>query len=108
VTKYLHRITGILFFILGISLFVAYLLMHNGIYPVQSAWWIQRADLSFALTTILYGGTGLYLSIHPKDKPSRTLAFTIGILLAAFFVFLFVLNFWEALGLPQGEMLLTF
>lgn len=86
---------------------MAYLLMHNGIYAAGSAWWIQRADLSFALTTILYGGTGLYLSVHPKDTPSRALALGIGIPLAAFFIFLFVLNFWEALGLPQGEMLLA-
>ncbi|MCF7844332.1 MAG: hypothetical protein K9M03_00700 [Kiritimatiellales bacterium] len=106
-THYLHKVTGILFFLLGISLFVAYLLMHNGIYASQTAWWIQRADLSFALTTLIYGGTGLYLSIHPKDKPSRALALTIGIPVAAFFVFLFILNFWEVLGLPQGEMLIN-
>jgi len=104
--SYLHKLTGFLFFILGISLFVAYLLMHNGIYPAESAWWLQRADLSFALTTILYGGTGLYLSIHPKEKPSRTLALVIAIPLVAFFIFIFVLNFWEVLGFPQGEMLL--
>ncbi|MFH1670854.1 MAG: hypothetical protein ABIA92_04705 [Patescibacteria group bacterium] len=105
-TSYLHKLTGLLFFFLGISLFVAYPLMHNAIYPVQSAWWLQRADLPFALTTILYGGTGLYLSVHPKEKPSRVLALVIGIPLAALFVFLFILNFWEVLGLPQGEMLL--
>jgi len=80
--------------------------MKNEIFTLQSAWWLQRADLPFALVAILYGGLSLYRSLNPNEKPAKMLKLTIAIPLIAFFVFLVILNYWEVLGLPLGEVMI--
>ncbi|MBU0458721.1 hypothetical protein KJ652_00225 [Patescibacteria group bacterium] len=96
----IHRLSGLLFFLLGSILFAAYLMMHNGVYANESAWWLQRADLPFALVTVLFAGSSLFKSLNPREKRAPILAAFIVIPLIAFFVFVLVLNFWEVLGLP--------
>ncbi|MFA7682163.1 MAG: hypothetical protein WCX61_03985 [Candidatus Peribacteraceae bacterium] len=103
---FLKQLSGFFFYVLGASLFVAYLLMHNSIRMQESTWWLQRADLPFAIVALLYGGTSLYRSLHTKEEFSPILAVLIALPLMAFFIFLVLLNFWGILGLPQGEMLL--
>jgi len=105
-TQQLHRISAVLFYLLAISFFVTYLLLINEILPFKSAWWLQRMDLPLALTAILYGATSFYLSLHHKESFSPVLAILIAVPLILFFIFLSLLNFWEVLGLPQGEPLL--
>jgi len=105
-TESIHRASGLVFYLLGTTLIAAYVLMANKIYTAQSAWWLQRADLPFALAAILYGGTSLYLSLNPKQKRVPVLAAFIIIPLAAFFIFLVILNFWESLGLPAGQTMI--
>ncbi len=104
--KYLHKLTAFFFFILGITFFTAYFLLKNGMMMTPSAWWMQRADLPFALVTIMYGGLSLFRSLNPNEKPAKALALAIAIPLIAFFLFLVVLNFWEVLGLPKGETMI--
>jgi len=106
VSKFLHKLSAFLFFLLGISLFIAFLLWRNEIYANYSMWWLQRADLPFALAAILYGGTSLYRSLNPKEKRSPILAIVIVIPLIALFIFLVMLNFWGVLPFPQGEMMM--
>jgi hypothetical protein len=105
-TKFLHKLSAFLFFLLGISLFVAFLLWRNEIYTEYSMWWLQRADLPFALAAILFGGTSLFRSLNPKEKRSPILAIAIAIPLIAFFIFLVMLNFWGVFPLPQGNAMI--
>jgi len=102
----LHRISAVLFYLLGLSFFGAYLLLVNEIVVRTAAWWLQRADLPFALVTLLYGGTGFYWSLHRSDKPGKAFAIIITIPLVALFLFLVILNFWDVLPLPQGTPML--
>ncbi len=92
--RYLHQLSAFFFYALGLSFFVAYILLRNAIWPVWSAVWLQSADLPFALCAVLYGGLSLYLSLHRPDRPSRTLGWLIALPLAALFLFLVVMNFY--------------
>ena len=93
---YLHRLSGILFYILGGSFFIAYMLQYNQMTPF-GGWWLRVADLPLALTGILYGGTSLYQSVKPKDGDSKPLYIIIGIPLAMIFSTLLMMNFWPLL-----------
>ena len=101
-TQYLNKLSAVLFYVLGTSFFVAYLLsVKDSMEPLVSMW-LRIGDLPLAVVAMLYGGTSLYLSVKPADKFSRGLAITIAVPLIALFIFLFMLNFWEVLGLPLG------
>jgi len=99
-TQHLQKVSSVLFYLLGSSFFLAFLFMRTDIGGSTPGFWLRVADLPLALVACLYGGTSLYLSVSHPDKSSKTLAFCIGFPLAALFVFLFFLNFWEVLGLP--------
>ncbi len=90
----LHRISAICFFALGLSFFVAYIGARNGIFALQSAIWMQSADLPFALSAIVYGGLSFYRSLT-SEKGSKPLAWGIGIPLGLFFCLLLALDFWK-------------
>lgn len=102
VTRHLHKISAVLFYVLGITFFGAYLLLRNEIAGGWPSWWMAVADLPLAIVCMLYGGTSLYLSLR-KDQPSKSLAIAIGVPLFALFVFIVILNFWTVLGLPIAE-----
>jgi len=97
VIEYLKRLSGILFYILGGSFFVAYMLQYNEITPL-GAWWLRIADLPLALCGMLYGGTSLYLSVKPHGKDSKVLYIVIGIPLVVIFSTLLMMNFWPLFG----------
>lgn len=103
-TKHLHRLTAVLFYVLGCSFFGAYLLFTNALFAPWPQWWLSIADLPLILCGLLYGGSSLYLSVTIPKKKSPVLALVIIIPLAALFTFLFLLNFWEVLGLPVGSV----
>ncbi len=92
--KYLQQLSAFFFYALGISFFVAYLLLRNNVVPEWSSLWLQVADLPFAFSAILYGGLSLYLSLLVPGKSSKFLPWLIGVPLVALFVFLVALNFW--------------
>lgn len=83
---------------------MSYLLLRNAVGEPWPAWWLNVADLPLALVAVLYGGTSLYRSVKRKDGVSVPLLILIGIPLLAFFTFLIVLNFWNVLGLPTGNV----
>ena len=93
---YLHRLSGILFYLLGGSFFLSYMLHYNQVTPF-AGWWLRVADLPLALVGVLYGGTSLYLSVKPKDGDSKSLFMIIGIPLIVIFSTLLVLNFYPLL-----------
>ncbi len=94
--RYLHQLSALAFYLLGLSFFVAYVLLHNDVRPYFTALWLQTADLPFALSAILYGGLSLYLSLQTEGARSRALQWGIGVPLAGLFLLLLVLNFWGA------------
>ena len=102
----LYKTSSFLFYLFGASLFLAFLFVYNKIAIKEMSWWLQRADLPFAIVALTYGGMSLYRSLHTKEEFSPALAALIALPLIAFFIFLVVLNFWEVLGMPQGERLL--
>jgi len=97
--NFIKSLSGFFFYLLGSSYFVAYLLHFNQIGGLWGRWWMDIADLPFALTALLYGGSSLYSSITTKDQKSFAAIFIIGVPLIAVFCFLCALNFWETLGL---------
>jgi hypothetical protein len=97
VLRYLHQLFALAFYSLGLSFFVAYVLLHNEVWPGFTALWLQIADLPFALSAMLYGGLSLYLSLQSEGKRSRGLQWGIGAPLAGLFFLILVLNFWGIL-----------
>lgn len=94
---YLKALSGFLFYVLGGTFFVAYMLQYNEITP-YGGWWLRIADLPLILAGLLYGGTSLYLSVKPKEGESKSLFAVIGIPLAMVFATLLTMNFWPLFG----------
>jgi len=90
---YIHKLSGFLFYLLGGSFFLSFMLQYNQIGSF-GGWWLKVADLPLALVGVLYGGSSLYLSVKPKDKGSTSLGFIIGLPLTLLFVSFIVMNFW--------------
>jgi hypothetical protein len=92
----LQRLSAAVFFLLGASFFVAYVLLRNGVYMNECAVWMQVADLPLAFCAVIYGGTSLYLGLRDPKQSSRTLAWGIAIPLLLIFALILVMNFWPA------------
>ena len=101
-SRSLHRLSAVFFYLLGGSFFVAYLLFRNSLFPPWPETWLKIADLPFALAALLFGGSSLYVSVHRKETVSWPLLIFVSLPLLALFAFLVMLNFWDVLGLPQG------
>lgn len=91
-TRYLQNLSAILFYILGSSAFLAYVLWVNSILTAQSLLWLQTIDLPLLCVALLFGGFSLYRSI--AQKPSLTLALWIAIPLVLVFFLSVFLKFW--------------
>ena len=92
---FLRNFSAWLFYSLGISFFVAYVLLQNEIGIPWPKFWLSVADLPLLLSGLLYGGASLYLSVKKPNEASPILAWIIGLIALAIFVFLASLNFWE-------------
>lgn len=99
---FLRNFSAWLFYSLGISFFVAYLLHQNEIGVPWPKFWLSVADLPMILSGMLYGGSSLYLSVKKPNEPSPVIAWVIGLVLLALFVFLASLNFYEVLEGTNG------
>lgn len=101
--RFFHELFALLFYVLGTSFFLAYMLTFNQIGNGLPLWWMQVADLPLVISACVYGGSSLYLMhVRPGEK-NYPLFLTIAIPLACLVVFLTIFNFWEALGLPAGQ-----
>lgn len=103
VFKMFHSLSAVLFYVLGLSFFVAYIMLRNDAGGVWPGWWMQVADLPTLVAGAVYGGTGMYKSLTMDHRPSRALGLTIGIPLAALTLFLALMNFWGSLPEPGNE-----
>ena len=61
--KQLHRTSAWLFYLFGVSYFLAYLFWRNEVGDPWPQLWMSIADLPFAVVAMLYGGMSLYRSI---------------------------------------------
>ena len=91
---FLRSLSAFFFYLLGITFFVAYVMLRNSAGGTWPAYWVQVAALPLALCAVLYAGLSLYLSLHSGEKHSKALMAGIGIPLLAFFLLIVVLNFW--------------
>lgn len=93
VLRYIHTLSAALFYILGSSFFLSYILMHNDIAPDAASGWLSIADIPLLFSGLLYGGLSVYLSIQDEAKPSRGLMIAIGVPLTVIFLVLLIVNF---------------
>lgn len=91
---FLHRISGILFYLFGSSFFAAYLLLQNEIGGGWPLWWLEVWDIPLLTVAFLYGGLSLYRSITHKARGTMFLKLLIIVPLSALYIFLLVLNYW--------------
>ena len=89
---YLHRLSALLFYALGLSFFAAYILWRNAIGEDGAMAWLTSMDMPLLLCGLLYGGLSVYLSIE-SDTPSKTAAWIIGVPLACLFLLSLFFNF---------------
>lgn len=91
--KFIQNLSALCFYLLGVSFFVAYLLMYNNVAIAWSAWWMQVADLPLIVSAVTYAGTSFVKSTSGR----RGSAFLAGVTLVAcgaFLAMVLVLNFW--------------
>jgi hypothetical protein len=93
VSKYLHTLSGILFYVLAGSFFLAFALVRNGLGGDLPGFWLHIGDLPLALSGLVYGGTSMYLSLRAPSAPSRGLAMGIAVPLAVLFALVLVASF---------------
>lgn len=94
--RYLHTLSAVLFYVLGSSFFLAYVLMRNGIAADASLAWLRAGDMPLLLSGLLYGGISVYRSIQDDASSSKALMLGILIPLAILFLLLLVVNFGPA------------
>jgi hypothetical protein len=92
-SRYLHTLSAVLFYVLGGSFFLAIVLQYNGIAGNAPQVWMDIADLPLLLTGLLFGGASLYRSVRGDDDPSHALIVGIAIPLTILFVLLLITNF---------------
>lgn len=96
VLHYLHTLSAVLFYILGTTFFLAYVLMHNGIAATASLAWLHTGDMPLLLSGLLYGGLSVYRSLQDEASSSKALMLGILIPLAILFLLLLAVNFGPA------------
>lgn len=97
---FLHRLSAILFSVLGLTFACAYVLLHNEIGGPWPIWWLQVADLPLLLTGLTYGSISIERSLRRPSSPSRLLSFIIFLPAALLFLFFTTMNFWPAFPSP--------
>lgn len=93
--RYLTNLSACLFYLIGGSFFLCYLLVRNEIGGAMPVTWLRIGDLPLLLAGLIYGGLCVYQSIRSSDAPlSKTLGMTIGLPAAIIFFLFVILNFW--------------
>ena len=92
--RYLNTLSTILFYTLGSSFFLAYILMRNEIADPWPLWWLEIADMPLLLIALLYGGLSLYLSLQPEIGGSKAFGTIVALPLSLLFLLFLFLNFW--------------
>jgi hypothetical protein len=93
VLRFLHTLSASLFYLLGSSFFLAYILYHNSIAGTWPLMWLETADLPLLICALLYGGLSVYLSFGGPDRPSKIAAALLAAPLVVTFLIFAILNF---------------
>jgi len=94
----LHRLSAILFSVLGLTFALAYVLFRNEIAGSWPLWWLQVADLPLLLTGLTYGSISIERSLWSPSSPSTVLPFIIFIPTGLLFLLFATMNFWPLLS----------
>ncbi len=92
-SRFLHTLSAILFYILGTSFFLAIVLRQNAIAGTAPQVWMDIADLPLLLTGLLYGGVSLYRSVRNDEHVSHALIVGLALPLGILFSLLLITNF---------------
>jgi hypothetical protein len=93
VLRYLHSLSAVLFYLLGSSFFVAFLLLRRDIGGTGPLLWLQVGDLPLLLSGILYGGISVIRSFQGETPVSILLLIAIALPLLVLFGTAAVLTF---------------
>lgn len=94
---FLHRLSATLFFSLGCTVFLAYVLLRNDVGNGWPAWYLHIIDLPLLLTGLAYGSLSILRSLQSTTKPSAALTYAIFVPTGLLFLLFVTLNFWPAL-----------
>ncbi len=92
--RYFQSLSGVLFYLLGSSVFLAHLLRKNAMWPEGAEQWMLSIILPLLLCGLLYGGTSLYLSVQGASGRSTGLAAMLACVTLFIFSIFAILTFW--------------
>ncbi len=93
--RYMHTLSAILFYILGSSMFGAYLLHRNGVWADGTMQWMLSAMLPLLVCGLMYGGLSLYTSVQSTSGRSTGLATVLAVVSLLIFSIFAILTFWR-------------
>ncbi len=94
-SRYLHTLSAVLFYLLGSSAFLAYVLWHNGVAVERTEAWLAVVDLPLLFIGALYGGLSVERSLRDGNRPSLLVGILVALPLLAVCVLFAALNFWN-------------
>jgi len=94
-SRYFHGLSAVLFYILGTTVFAAYLLEKNGVWPDAARLWMLSVMLPLLACGLLYGGLSLYLSVKNASGKSTVLATMLAVISLIVFSSFAILTFWH-------------
>ena len=83
--RYFHTLSAVLFYCLGLSFFVAWVLLRNALGDTLPLLWLHTADLPLLLSGMLFGGLSMYRSLAHERTMSLPLILGITIPLLLLF-----------------------
>ena len=97
-TKNLHDVSAVLFFILAFAYVAVALTFRNDYMASLMIFLMRLLDIPFALSALLYGGSGLYLQINEGKENSESVW---GYVIFAFSLLLFGLVIFINFAFPS-------
>ncbi|HLD63564.1 MAG TPA: hypothetical protein VI913_01575 [Candidatus Peribacteraceae bacterium] len=94
----IRRASEIVFYIMGCSFFLLYMMYHNGIGAEWARWLMELFDQSFILVALLYGGTSFLRTLTDLKDPNMKIVLAVAIPLGLLYILLLAFNYWNALG----------
>jgi hypothetical protein len=92
-SRFLHTLSAILFYLLGGSYFLAIVLNYNDIAGTAPRVWMDIMDLPLLLTGLLFGGISLYRSVRSDGDTSHALIVGLAFPLVILFGLMLITNF---------------
>ncbi len=97
-TRYLHSLSAFLFYLLGLSAFVSYVLLHNSIADPWPGFILLVVKMPLVLTGLIYGGISVYRSLTiGEDGGSTALASLITVPVIVLLLLTLFLNFRDVI-----------